>query len=322
MLDGNRLEGITALVFGLVIGGLLAAAYFTSPSQQDGNVKSEQTATDRYAQRAQERIQVLCSVLDDPVRIFQCEQEIIDAAEEDRAAQQDLQQQTAMAKWAFWMMVFSAFSVCVTAVGILYVRLTLDQTVSANKAAQAAVAVTREVGEAQVRAYLSITNVEVEAITNNLPSLVVRIKNTGGSPALKLNGHGYLILSYQEEGEDPGTILQRTISASLVMGRQRNVSPDMHGDIIMHVPANDTKLNAEEMKTILERQHLLKNPVWSAQLFFNWVDVFGFKFSFLGSVGQPFSDACRSGNLAMSGAILQVPFEIRSQSDNRKQSDS
>lgn len=66
-------------------------------------------------------------------------------------------------------------------IGTALLLITLWLTIQANRAAQAAVEVTREVGRDQSRAYLNIRS--AEAIHYGTRDIIMTIANTGGSPA-------------------------------------------------------------------------------------------------------------------------------------------
>jgi hypothetical protein len=94
----------------------------------------------------------------------------------------DLWAQSLMALWAFGQLIL-------TGVGIWYIRKTLLETEAAvklagkgNDAAQAAVEVTREIGEAQVRCYVQITKVAMD-YAGLEPVIVFSLHNSGQSPA-------------------------------------------------------------------------------------------------------------------------------------------
>lgn len=135
-------------------------------------------------------------------------------AEQRRAASEppnehevsDLKAQKAMALWAKLMFFASIASVAVTAVGLELLRRTLkatkdaatyaesaaraawetvEQAKAATLAAQEAVGVTREIGQAQVRAYLSIIPQEPIDVDWPIswPAVELIIENTGQSPS-------------------------------------------------------------------------------------------------------------------------------------------
>ncbi|MEZ5782345.1 MAG: hypothetical protein R3D70_12100 [Rhizobiaceae bacterium] len=114
----------------------------------------------------------------------------------------DLRAQQRMAVWAYWMFVASVVSVVLTGVGVAFIWRTLlytrDAAVhagdavleakNATKAAQDSVAVTRELGEAQVRCYLGVPSCSVaRKVPGNSVLVTLRIRNSGQSPARFVN---------------------------------------------------------------------------------------------------------------------------------------
>lgn len=108
--------------------------------------------------------------------------------EEDLVAQQD------MAKWAWWMMLASFMSIAVAAVGVWFVKQTLDATRAAvveakrgSEAAQDAVEVTRATSQRQLRAYIAIQGGSFSLVNliegGRGVAFHVELKNLGQTPA-------------------------------------------------------------------------------------------------------------------------------------------
>lgn len=170
---------------------MTAVAFVPRLAEQAAESINHRYATDEYAQRAEDRIRIYCGGLEGSIRA-ECIAKTIDAVEEQRRAEEDLRAQNNMARSTLWMMWASIFAVILTFVGVVYVRRTLDQTVAANSAAQAAVSVTREIGKAQVRAYLSISDARVVNVyLSGHPKLILKVRNTGQSPAWGCRTVGY-----------------------------------------------------------------------------------------------------------------------------------
>lgn len=174
------------LILALLIGALSAVAVQKRLYHAENSPRQEQE-TDSYTERAEQRILIECAGLN-AAASAKCANEIISAAEQSYTAAQDLEQQTKMAVWAFWMMIASFGSILVTAIGVVYVRLTLDQTAAATKAANDAVAVTGRLGEAQVRAYMvssTIWATPIKDVSGQVVALEFKaiFHNTGQSPA-------------------------------------------------------------------------------------------------------------------------------------------
>lgn len=140
----------------------------------------EQTQT----QKSAEIISRNCSITEiPPSRVAQCLVEEISRYVEKTHSDQDLQAQNKMAYWAqalFWL---SGVGAIFSFVGLWLLFRSLRHT-------RTAIADTREIGEAQVRAYLSIdTSQEIMSIQalgrDQIPKVRFQIKNSGNSPALK-----------------------------------------------------------------------------------------------------------------------------------------
>ena len=102
------------------------------------------------------------------------------------------------AQWFMAIMALVATGVSIWAIRIL--RDTLDQTRLAVKSADDAVVVTREIGQAQVRAYLSPSIEKFFRQDGQANPLQIRmtIKNTGQSPALRVShATAFLVIDVQ-----------------------------------------------------------------------------------------------------------------------------
>lgn len=134
----------------------------------------------------------------EPAALRECVLEAVEAAQIQSESRQNLYAQQDMSRWAFAMVVISGLTLFITGLGIVWIRDTLLETRKAVKAADDAVTVTREVGHAQIRPWVNISDVEVVdgpfAYDSTSPHLskafvvnfVFKIKNHGASPANKL----------------------------------------------------------------------------------------------------------------------------------------
>jgi HAMP domain-containing protein len=137
-----------------------------------------------YAAQAEQEIRDRCLLLD-PSRSAECIREIIQATHEHERAESDLVAQSDMALWAFWMTIVSAGALTATGLGVYWVRETLVETRKAVKAADDAVAVTRDIGKRQLRAYITVI-AESIAISPGQVKVNLFGKNTGQTPALNV----------------------------------------------------------------------------------------------------------------------------------------
>lgn len=107
----------------------------------------------------------------------------------------DLASQESMAKSTYRMNLAAWAGIVLSAVGVMLIwktlvasRQTLREAENATKAAFKSVEVTREIGEAQVRAYLSVPDVVLDwSDDNTLSKVKFIIKNAGQSPAMKVS---------------------------------------------------------------------------------------------------------------------------------------
>jgi len=148
---------------------------------------------------------------------------------EEWRSEHDLDAQRDMADWTFFMLVASSAGVLVTAIGVIYVALTLRETraavreaEAATKAAEAAVDVTRDVGIAQIRAYVAITKFVFRVSPNNKPCFEIMFANAGQSPTRNIEIR--IIFSVTETLANPRIYESRELihtMPDLVPGQER-----------------------------------------------------------------------------------------------------
>jgi hypothetical protein len=106
---------------------------------------------------------------------------------QQQATNQDLQAQQDMAFWAKALFILGIGQAVLTGLGLLYVWYNLQISREGVKTALQANEVNREVGEAQARAYLTVTKTEIWYDPKSLkPYLTFHIRNSGQSPAFNL----------------------------------------------------------------------------------------------------------------------------------------
>ncbi len=193
MSKGNRGSGfavVTALT-ALLIAGFAGATIFHL-GWKNGNAKGEYAAnSSAYASHAQSQIEECFTLLDDISKAV-CVRDVVETQNEHERAESDLVAQTEMGLWALGMLIVTAIMAVVTGFGVYFVWRTL-------KATQEMAIDTREIGEAQVRAYLAFKIKDVEIIPptilikdgewSNLPATVTisgELHNSGQSPARRM----------------------------------------------------------------------------------------------------------------------------------------
>ncbi len=131
----------------------------------------------------------MCAALPTARDAIQCYDDSVTAGRDHHRAEQDLDAQREMADWAEGMLwatlIIGVFTIFVTALGAFWVKKTLDVTRAAVKAADDAVEVTRAVGNAQIRPYLSVDGFIAPHASVMLGGSTVEFtfKNHGVTPA-------------------------------------------------------------------------------------------------------------------------------------------
>lgn len=105
----------------------------------------------------------------------------LEAQQGMNAATKAMNDATQSIEWATWLSTFFV------AVGTALLVWTLILTRQANKSAQTAVEITRDIGRLQTRAYLDICDAKVTNLkVGHVPTIQIAIKNCGQSPARNL----------------------------------------------------------------------------------------------------------------------------------------
>lgn len=168
-----RFGGVTAYV---IITAIVCAAVFLYSIYRHENEHKKAAHVDA------EQAIATCGGGIETVPDMPCVIEALKIQSEQQYAAADLKAQQEMATWAHLMFI-------VTGAGVIFIAQTLDATRAAvreakdaTKAAQDAVDVTREIGEAQVRAYLTVAHAMIR-FEDRTPRLFLTIRNAGQSPA-------------------------------------------------------------------------------------------------------------------------------------------
>ncbi|HEX2019057.1 MAG TPA: hypothetical protein VGO17_08985 [Aurantimonas sp.] len=132
-----------------------------------------------------------------------CIREVVEANRENQRAEYDLAAQRGMDRWAFWMMWIGAFSATATAVGIFLIyrtltytrdaataaRDTVDEARRATAAAVETAAITRQMGQRQLRAYVTLVSAQVVGLNDDQrPMIRLMFSNSGQTSAYKAGG--------------------------------------------------------------------------------------------------------------------------------------
>lgn len=218
-------------------------------------------------------------------------------------AQQGIDKATqAMNEATHQMADYAKYSTWLVGIGTVLLFVTLWLTRQANRAAQAAVDVTRELGQAQVRAYVSWHRAKIHHSTDALGLLaaidfIPVIKNTGQSPAFMSNLYSYLaILDLDEsptvEFDSTATVCNDEIGASDIF--------EMH----------EQWLTVEQARDIFDRTQRGYLMGWGS---------YRHKFSLEGQADETFSFCYEIGFRAapetLGGEQLSANIRLRSRAD-------
>ncbi|WP_421580086.1 hypothetical protein [Shinella sp. M31] len=164
-----------AIVVLLVINVMLGT--FSAYQQSLELYRNEKTRSEDERKKAAEEIAARCNVILDPTETFRgCVAREIEAYEKQANTDNDLKAQQDMAFWAqavFWL---TSLGTLISAVGLAFVWQSLKQT-------RQAILTDREVGHAQVRAYVAIDAQTPVVRPDVVPEHTFKIRNTGQSPA-------------------------------------------------------------------------------------------------------------------------------------------
>ena len=172
-------DGRISLGLIIVIGSLLvfvSALAVLSTAAFDRAHKDYHTA--RAYDETRRQFEQRCAGLEGE-EIFGCLRDQIESAREPSRAEEDVQAQKQMARWALWMLVVTGAvgfgTITVAFLGVHWVKETLVVT-------REAMLDTRKIGKAQVRAYLTCSGAEF-GIDRTWLQCHATIKNSGNSHA-------------------------------------------------------------------------------------------------------------------------------------------
>lgn len=137
--------------------------------------------------------------LKEPVSIvtaFKCLINSVDANREAQRSNYDLRAQQEMARWAYVIALLTIGSLVISSGGLIALLISLNQT-------RTAIGNTREIGEAQTRAYLTCTGAEYEVWSDHI-FITVLMENKGQSPASKVRLEATATLAKWKDNANPG----------------------------------------------------------------------------------------------------------------------
>jgi hypothetical protein len=201
MSDGDRGKRAQDLVAaGLCTVALLAAvilAFAIGNASGVNGGREQVSAREHYEHTKQDNLRACIGR--EGAAAVECVSEAIEAAQQQSDSRQDLYAQRDMSRWAFWLLILTAITVAITAVGVWFVKRTLEATLEAvedtGKATEAMQDANKIAREAQrpwlsVRAHLSSSfepGQTHEGVDGFYVNVAGEIKNHGDSPATDIH---------------------------------------------------------------------------------------------------------------------------------------
>jgi len=169
--------GLHAISIYLLVGvGLVVWSVYQSNRDAYRQAKDNDERSQHQASR---HIASECAVPGAPVDIIaECLAAEVGAYQKRQNTDKDLQAQQDMAYWAFMMFIASVASVIVSVGALVMLLRSLRQT-------EKAISTDRDVGHAQVRAYIAISPEGPMALPGQVPTATIKFKNSGQSPAYR-----------------------------------------------------------------------------------------------------------------------------------------
>lgn len=197
-MSGSNWRKRTSILdaFGIILVLTLVAALIAAIGFVKGIDAGRDQVTAREHYKAVKNNSLDACVNADRTALVKCVAEAVEASHAQVDSRQDLYAQKDMASYAFWMLIVSALTLLATAVGVFFVKRTLDATIDAVEdtgiATQAMIdanQIAREVAHVQTRPYLLIDrrNVEVSLGRYGLSNVFIRVpmQNFGSTPAMR-----------------------------------------------------------------------------------------------------------------------------------------
>ncbi len=271
-----------AIATGLAVLGLAWFSWATFSVYQENHANERVGAAEHYA-TASEKIPNSCGAIMDEGSVFDwlvCLGENITADGDAKQAEYDLKAQQDMAEWAFGMLIVTCWLAGITLLGVLFVWRTLSATkqtlIEAEKTTAAAVKTyetTRDIGEAQVRAYVYCENAAFEITKNELKVFVV-IRNAGQSPAINVSIEGgldmYILGGHPER---PNVIESREYSGNTDYLDPVPSNGTSNGELIFQ---RDMSFGADEDPEFAEDRRMFDEAnALNVSTAIKWSDVFG-----------------------------------------------
>lgn len=217
----------------VVIGALFWTSFSSFSTYKQGHSNERNYAAQYYANATQESAKT-CGAIMGESGVFDwltCLAENVGTDGSVKQAEYDLKAQQEMAEWAFGMLIVTIWIAVITLAGVFFVGWTLFAT-------RRMAADTRDIGEAQARAYIS-GEIIYHGVSRGSehPVFSFKVTNTGASPAnylsvaIKLNLLTFGVSTIDQWASD---------SIGSVAGKsERETEPVQYLDIAMDQSASD-----------------------------------------------------------------------------------
>tara|TARA_R100001129_G_scaffold185623_1_gene174408 strand:+ start:2856 stop:3725 length:870 start_codon:yes stop_codon:yes gene_type:complete len=140
---------------------------------------------------------------------IECVSEAIESAQHQSDSRQDLYAQQDMSRWAFWLLVLTVLTFAVTAIGVWFVKRTLDATLEAVEDTEHATLAMNEANEIarktsalQLRPYMGTLGAAVIVEPHGQTiAVVIDIKNFGQTPA-QIVAQDFRVVHFARQRDD------------------------------------------------------------------------------------------------------------------------
>lgn len=196
-----------------------------------------------------------------------------DPKDADEREKRDLAAQEASALFSFWMLLATAFSAVITTIGtgillwqIMLTRKAVQDTGKATVAMEESNKIARNVGEAQVRCYISIKSVNLKRCDNRAPEVHIVVLNSGQSPARKFRFTHHVRL-----GSEVPEVAWESSPLS-------EPSPEYHRDVAVGESKLPNQNHAFDERLAKPGEYPRATTFIKVRIWMLWEDVFGNKF--------------------------------------------
>lgn len=203
--------GLAKLVTPSVIALLIVASCWIWDSTAARQHRAEQEAREQF-ERAYRSIEQTCLDLSGP-RAEACEREVIDASRDYERSEYDLAAQQDMAQYALVGLFIAMSGVLITSVATFFVYWTLRATLAAvgeaekaTTAARDALTITKEIGDRQLRPYLTYEGSKIAPLVSGsyrMFEIDVSFRNCGLTPGIITAGSSALYVAGGKSGWEP-----------------------------------------------------------------------------------------------------------------------